>query len=183
MPSNTWFYRLLASCRIALMLVLCAAVPAMAQEAPEALKRSAPKPMPVIEYTNASGRTLKLTDEKAPFTIVHFWATWCVPCVKEIAELDQVAGKYAEDGLRVVAISMDGSNIDKVRKFYAANKIVYLSAHLDKDMNAFRAAEINGLPSTIFVDAGGNEVARSEGVINWHDTSVDALIIHGLGKR
>jgi len=99
-------------------------------------------------------------------TAVHFWATWCVPCVAEVPEADAAQIKYGDKGLKILAISMDGS-IDKVKQFYDKHAIQALVPILDNGTTAFNALKPRGLPTTIFFDKEGKEIARAEGPIHW----------------
>lgn len=52
-----------------------------------------------LEHRVASG--------KDTVYVVNFWATWCVPCVKELPNFDQLASKYQSQPLKVILMSVD----------------------------------------------------------------------------
>jgi thiol-disulfide isomerase/thioredoxin len=39
--------------------------------------------------------------------IIHFWATWCVPCIKELPAFDKIAGTYAGQKVKIILVSLD----------------------------------------------------------------------------
>ena len=76
------FSALLASCLLA--------VSAYANEAVK-LAIEAPKPAPAVVFKTQDGALHPLNYGKDTLTAVHFWATWCVPCVGELPEVDAAA--------------------------------------------------------------------------------------------
>lgn len=124
---------------------------------------------PVFSYKDASG-TEQMPDFAAhTLTAVHFWATWCKPCVAEVPEVDLAQKTYASKGFKVLAISMDG-NIDKVKAFYEKHGITALTPMLDNGAISYNALKIPGLPVTVFFNRDGKEIARVEGPMHWNDS-------------
>ena len=78
-------------------LVLVAAAPLRGQKAVD------------FALQDLAGRTQKLS-ALAPghVVLINFWATWCVPCAKELPHLQRLQDRYADRGLRVLAVSIDG---------------------------------------------------------------------------
>ena len=167
MPRVTiWFFLLLASCLLSLF-------PAFASDA---LKLdAAPKPAPAIMFKDTNGNTTPLNLQGHKLTAVHFWATWCAPCIVELPEVDAAAKAYAGKGLEIVAISVD-TDMDKVRQFYASRQITTLKPYLDVSNASLQAAGLQGLPDTLFIDKNGKEIARAEGPLDWQGTKVKAFI-------
>ncbi len=143
------------------------ALPAMAASSPEIVV-SKPKALPALNYTDKNGKKAAVKPAEAKLTALHFWATWCVPCVEELPQVDKVLRDYQAQGLNIVALSLDGqANLKKVQSFYKDNNIDMLTPAIDADMSLFQAVQVRGLPTTIFVDKEGREIARSEGVMDW----------------
>jgi thiol-disulfide isomerase/thioredoxin len=174
------FSGLLASASIALLLLVS---PASAQDAaPEqgisfaAIQPSVLEAIPEISYLNEKGEPLTLSTEKHKLTILHFWATWCVPCVVELPEVDKAVKRLGSKKLQVLALSLDGKNSAKVREFYKANDIKTLSVAMDSDLSAFQSMRSRGLPTTVFINAKGQEIARVEGSLDWDDETTTDFI-------
>ncbi|MGH2664368.1 TlpA disulfide reductase family protein [Flavobacterium sp.] len=50
---------------------------------------------------------LKLDDDTT--YVINFWATWCLPCVKELPSFEQINQKYKKDKVKVILVSLDMS--------------------------------------------------------------------------
>lgn len=126
-----------------------------------------PKHIPQAPMLDDAGNEKSFADLRGVGLIVNFWATWCVPCVKEMPALDQLARVAGERGLRVVALSADREGASVVRAFYEKNDIRHLPVAIDKLSRVARAVGIDGLPTTVLYDAGGREIGRVIGVAEW----------------
>ena len=134
------------------------------------------KPLPTISYSNEAGKKTTLSTKNHKLTALHFWATWCVPCVEELPQVDAAAAKYVDKKFQVIALSLDGKKSDKVKQFFADHKVKTLKPFLDSDMSAFRAAQVSALPTTIFINEKGEEIARIAGPANWEDEELRKFI-------
>lgn len=70
--------------------------------------------MPAFELLARDGSKLASDTLAGSPAIISFWATWCQPCLKDIPELNQLV---AQDGLTVVAISLDAGGWSAVDPF------------------------------------------------------------------
>lgn len=129
-----------------------------------------------ITYTDENAKQYQFDASKQRLTALHFWATWCVPCVKELPQVNEAQKKYANKGFKVIALSLDGNNIENVKIFYKDNKIEDLDLSFDPEMKEFQKFKIRGLPTTIFINEKGKEVARAEGELDWRSGEVEDFI-------
>ena len=111
-----------------------------------------------------------LDSHRGHVVLVNFWASWCRPCLKEIPELSALADKYREQGLRLVAVSLDepGDLQSVVRPFMQQWFPVFTSyARLTPDMDGMVSAvdpawnEI--LPTSYILNQAGHVTARLQG--------------------
>ena len=65
--------------------------------------------------TICRGRELRLKTYRGKVVLLNFWATWCAPCQVELPRFDEWQKKYGEQGLQILAVSMD-DNAAPVRK-------------------------------------------------------------------
>ncbi len=126
-------------------------------------------------YKDESGVEHSLNTTMNNLTALHFWATWCIPCLKEMPKIDAAQKKYAARGLKIIPISLD-YNAESVKKFYAEHKINALGVWLDTDKVTFQNFKIKSLPSTVFIDSYGKVISKTEGEINWENSKVDEFI-------
>lgn len=159
---------LLASICLVFFVVL--AVPAHSQEMVE-LKTGDFGKAPAFAYTDEQGREVTLDTSKTPLTALHFWATWCAPCVDELPQVDDAQDIFGKQ-LHIVPIALDGTNTAKVKKFYTDHKIEHLPVLMDATTKTPKLAGLKGLPGTIFIDQKGTIVARADGPIDWQREDV-----------
>lgn len=137
----------------------------------------ATKPASPMVFSDAQGSMHPLNPQANKLTIVHFWATWCAPCIAELPGVDKAQAAYGDQNVRIVALSLDGNDgIPKVKQFFADYKIAHLTPYVDFGMASFKAARSNGLPLTLFIDSSGNEIARAEGPLDWKSKEVKEFI-------
>ena len=74
---------------------------------------AAPVPLPRLDYTTFDGQTARLVDgvrpaAPGPVVLLNLWASWCKPCLAELAELDRRSDQLRAAGVQIVALSVDG---------------------------------------------------------------------------
>ncbi|WP_338309732.1 TlpA disulfide reductase family protein, partial [Bradyrhizobium sp. TM233] len=74
---------------------------------------SAPLKLPDLAFEDADGKPKKLSDFRGKTLLVNLWATWCVPCRKEMPALDELQGKLSGPNFEVVAINIDTRDAEK----------------------------------------------------------------------
>jgi thiol-disulfide isomerase/thioredoxin len=131
------------------------------------IEKSIATAIPPIIYNDEKGESQIFDASKNKLTALHFWATWCTPCIKEFPQLNEIQKEYSEKGFKILAISADGKDVAKVRKFYKDNKINNLDVLFDSNMSTFQKLGIRGLPTTVFINSAGKKIGRSDGAINW----------------
>jgi thiol-disulfide isomerase/thioredoxin len=139
-----------------------------------------PVPAPDLAFTDLRGNEVTLADSDGKVRLVNFWATWCVPCRKEMPSLDALARERAGDDFAVIPIATGRNTVDAITAFTAERGIGDLATYLDpKGALAFEM-EVPGLPVTVILDRQGNEVGRLLGGADWSGPDalklIDALI-------
>lgn len=129
------------------------------------------QPAPPMQAKLLDGSTFSLADNAGKVVVVNLWATWCAPCRAEMPALDAYFRAHRDDGLVLVAISMDNPKDEaKVRE---AMKPFAFSAALARDADLKAYGRIWRLPLTFVVDRQG--VVRKEG---WYgDPGIDATLL------
>lgn|GEM_PF-845141 len=135
---------------------------------------------PPIGPVARGGRRIRLRTEDHRLTLLHFWATWCVPCRSEIPLLAAFARKHAADGIAVVAVAQDPS-FQRVDDFLGAHADV-LGPYLDPDGRYASSLAVTALPCTIVLDETGATVDRYNASVDWSDPLFERQIV-ALAQR
>ncbi|OYW37504.1 MAG: hypothetical protein B7Z45_05470 [Azorhizobium sp. 12-66-6] len=140
---------------------------------------SEPRRLPPLSFTDATGAPRTLADFKGKMVLVNLWATWCVPCRKEMPALDQLQQTLGGDNFEVVAINLDTRDPAKPKAFLDEIAVKALAFYADPGTKSFQALRTAGrgfgLPTTLLVDGAGCEVGFLAGPAEW--ASEDALTL------
>lgn len=129
--------------------------------------REAPKALPAITFEDARGQTRSLADFKDQVVVLNLWATWCVPCRKEMPALDRLQAALGGPQFAVVPVSIDRGGAETVAKFYAEIGVRHLAIYADPSSQIVHALGAVGLPTTLIIDRDGLEAARLVGPAEW----------------
>jgi thiol-disulfide isomerase/thioredoxin len=126
---------------------------------------------PELPVFDASGGRHDLSKEKGRLTLIHFWATFCPPCVEEIPELSAFWERYkGRDDIRLYVISVD-KDWDVIRKFTTKNPNSLPMYH-DPGAATAKRFGTTQYPETYIVNAKGRVLFRVQGVVSWSDPEV-----------
>ena len=132
-------------------------------------------PRPQLAEVRTGDEVLRLFRADARVRVVNVWATWCVPCVAEMPELDELAADFRKDGVEFVGVSLDdaipGERAERkamVTRFLAEKRIRFRNVYYVGKTNAIadRFRFDGSIPITLVFDANGRELLRNEGVIH-----------------
>lgn len=142
-----------------------------------------PPPRPDTVFKEFAGeRTLELADLEGEVVMLHYWATWCPPCVVELPHVDELSRDYAHTPLKVVAVSVD-EKPKKLRRFLRRmdKKLPTLVPWWDRGGDSFEAIDGGALPFTVIYDQRGTEIIRLRGTFDWSDDKARSVIDQMLG--
>ena len=140
------------------------------------MRAAPPKALPAARFTTLDGAAKTLADYAGKPVVLNFWATWCVPCVAELPELDRLA---AAGAFTVLAVSADRGGAAAVRPFAAAHHIDHLTLLLDPGNAAVQALGVGGFPTTLLIGADGLLRGTLEGPAAWGDAGATILKLVG----
>lgn len=126
-----------------------------------------PRPLPELRFVDGEGRPLTLADFRGKVILLNIWATWCIPCLREMPTLDRLQAKLGGPRFQVVVLSIDIGGIPVVEKFYRALKLKALGIYVDKTLRVKRDLGIVGIPTTLLIDRQGREIGRLAGPAEW----------------
>ena len=92
--------------------------------------------------------------------LVHFWGSWCPPCIEELPSIDRLQKAMWDEGLLVVAISRDRGGPPLIDALYEEHGIRNLPVFTDRWGRLAYQLGVEAVPITLYVDAEGREVGR-----------------------
>jgi thiol:disulfide interchange protein DsbD len=104
-----------------------------------------------------------VVDPNGKVTVVNFWATYCVPCIREIPSFNGLDKEYGGKGVLVVGVAMD-ENPSIVPPFLKKHPMEYQVALGTPAM--FEQYSLDGLPVTLVFDKSGKQLKRFAGLLN-----------------
>lgn len=131
------------------------------------------KPLRNISFNGPDEQPHRLSDWKGRVVLINLWATWCIPCRREMPALNDLQAKVGDKDFEVVAINLDKGSLDKSRKFLQEYGIDNLRLYSDPTNKVARHLKAFGLPVTILVDREGRELGWYAGEMEW--SSQDAV--------
>src|SRR3954451_15215113 len=141
---------------------------------------SAPLKLPDLAFDDADGKPKKLSDFRGKTLLVNLWATWCVPCRKEMPALNELQGKLAGPNFEVVAINIDTRDAEKPKTFLKEAHLTRLGYFNDQKAKVFQdlkaVGRALGMPTSVLVDSAGCEIANIAGPAEWASDDAIKLI-------
>ena len=110
--------------------------------------------LPNVDVTSIDGKTVNLQEatNDSGITIVSLWATWCVPCLKELDAINDVYEEWQEEtNVELLAVSVDDSRTVKRVKSLVNGKDWDYTVLLDSNNDLKRALNASSIPLTILV--------------------------------
>ncbi len=108
---------------------------------------------PPLKLNNLDGEIYNISSSKGKWVFVHFWATWCGPCRKEIPTIQNIIKKFANSRLDIAIINTAESE-DAVFNFLGL-LAPDINPLMDTDGLTTEKWQPRGLPATYFVDPEG----------------------------
>lgn len=144
------------------------------------IPQEAPVAAPDLKFSDEKGKSLTLADFRGKVIVLNLWATWCTPCLAEMPMLDRLQRLLGDEGVIVIALSLDRDGSKAVSAFYRQADISSLGIFLDPSMRAIADARTSGLPTTLLIDAKGMELGRVTGPMEWDAPAAIELVRKAL---
>ena len=136
-------------------------------EAASAPSAAPAAPAAAVPFKTLDGAPFDSAQLAGKVVVVNFWATWCVPCRKEIPSFNEMNKELSPKGVAIIGVSLDEDGAAVVKPFLAKNRMDYpvaLGGDAAKDK-----FQIGPLPTTIVMDRQGNVIKKFEGFTHPED--------------
>lgn len=101
-----------------------------------------------------SGKSISTESLKGQWVFINYWASWCEPCVEEIATLNTFYQHYKDKGVQLYAVNFDGVDDTQQKKLVKKYKLQYPSLKADS-VSALNLGEIRAVPMTFVIKPNG----------------------------
>jgi thiol-disulfide isomerase/thioredoxin len=141
---------------------------------------TAPLRLPDLAFEDSDGKPRKLSDWRGRTVLVNLWATWCVPCRREMPALDRLQARLGGSNFEVVAINIDTRDPEKPRRFLKEANLTRLGYFSDQKAKVFQdlkaIGRALGMPTSVLVDSHGCEIGTIAGPAEWDSDDAVKLI-------
>jgi thiol-disulfide isomerase/thioredoxin len=139
-----------------------------------------PLKLPDLAFEDADGKPKKLSDWRGKTVLVNLWATWCVPCRREMPALEGLQTRLSGPNFEVVAINIDTRDPEKPKNFLREANLTRLGYFSDRSAKVFQdlkaIGRALGMPTSVLVDGHGCEIATIAGPAEWNSDDAVKLI-------
>src|SRR5436190_1132271 len=141
---------------------------------------TAPLRLPDLAFEDGDGKPKKLSDWRGRTVLVNLWATWCVPCRKEMPALERLQTNLGGPDFEVVAINIDTRDPEKPKDFLREANLTRLGYFSDQKAKVFQdlkgVGRALGMPTSVLVDGAGCEIGTISGPADWASDDAIKLI-------
>jgi thiol-disulfide isomerase/thioredoxin len=145
-----------------------------------------PLKLPDLSFQDAAGKPLTLAHWRGRAVLLNLWATWCVPCRKEMPALDTLQQRLGGPGFEVVTINIDTRDPAKPKAWLKDVGITKLAYYADPAAKTFQdlkaVGRAFGMPTTLLIDPKGCEIGTIAGPAEWASDDAVKLIEAALAK-
>ncbi len=113
-----------------------------------------------FELPSQDGDRYRLRDLRGRPVVLYFWATWCVPCRKDLPVLEKLHRDQGET--QPVILGLSPEEPGKIRSFYKNRELSFPTLY-DQDRRVHDTFGVSGIPVTVVLDAEGNVAGRITG--------------------
>jgi peroxiredoxin len=123
---------------------------------------------PAFQLQDLNGNNVSLEGYRDKVVLVHFWATFCIPCLGEMPVLESLWQEYGGEGLVVLGVAGDRGNTEIVRDFAEKTGVSFPVVH-DADGRVRNQYEVAALPTSYLVGRDGKISGRAVGTRSWDE--------------
>ena len=114
----------------------------------------------------ATSDSVTLDVYRGKVVLLNIWAMWCEPCKREMPAMERLHRQLEDQGLEVVAVSVDVTGNEPITRFVLEYGITFDVLH-DREQRITSAYQIIALPQSFVIDRDGRIALREFGPVEW----------------
>ncbi|NQU65732.1 MAG: TlpA family protein disulfide reductase [SAR324 cluster bacterium] len=124
-----------------------------------------PVAAPEFKAVDMEGKVYRLADFRNRIVIINFWATWCLPCIRELPSLEKLRQMLPAEKFAILAINVKDS-LSRVQ-IYLSGKQFLFKVLLDTEGSIYKAYGVKNFPMTMIIGRDGQLLAEISGERDW----------------
>ena len=144
------------------------------------------QPVPSVTVTDMEGNKVDISTlvGNGKITIIDFWATWCIPCKKELTNISPLYEDWVKNyNVQLIAVSIDDSRNSSLVKTYVDGSGWDYKVLLDANGDLKHALNFQSVPYVLVVDQNGNIVETHNGYVEGDETLLEDKLIELTGTK
>lgn len=136
--------------------------------------------VPEVRFPTTTGQVVATSDLRGQVLLINFWATSCVPCVKEMPALAETWRRHQPKGFETIAVAMEYDPPNLVMDFTRRFALPFRVALDPRGEIAQRFGQVKVVPTTFLVDRSGRVILKREGELDFG--ALEPLIVKALAE-
>lgn len=125
------------------------------------------------QYEDLEGNPIQLSDYKGKKILLHFWATWCRPCIEEMPSLTRVQPLLEKENYLILLVSEE--SVDEIKAFQKRRDP---GLTLLRYSEALSQLNIYALPTTYVLNEDGEKIKEISGRMDWDSEQTISELIN-----
>jgi len=131
---------------------------------------------PAFALKSVEGKTIQLKDFRGKVVLLNFWASWCVPCEKEMPDFEKLYQEFKKDGFVILAVSIDRDGVKSAKPFIKKHQLTFPVVVDYPNFEAYQMYGIRAIPISYLIDKQGKVVGGIAGPREWTGETAKNLI-------
>ncbi len=136
------------------------------------------KPAPMTPILAEDGSIMVLDRYRGKVILLNLWATWCLPCIRELPALDRLQSALGGRDFTVMALSIDEADMAVPVSFVRGLGLENLDVYLDFTGTITESFLLYGLPITYLIDRRGLVIGYLIGAVDWDSPEAMKFLNH-----
>ena len=139
-------------------------------------------PVPSLKLSTLDGQAVDLASLRGKVVLINFWATWCIPCRREMPSLQRLWLKLEQSSLQILAVDVGEGEAEVTNFLSTFNPAPTFQIVLDKSSAVLQTWPVKALPTTFIIDQQGRLAYQAIGGLEF-DSPASMRVITDLIAR